>query len=286
MKRPPDAEFGFVSLPDTRLHYVRTGVGPPLLIVPATVSLISQWLPLAQFLGQRFETYFFELPGHGRSSPYSTKFNSGLVPGTVAALMDALGYDCFNLMGFSFGGLLAMRTLDELQDRIQNVILLSPCVSNRALKYSSIRQWGFRSAFAALRHSPICHNVARILNSGFAEGPITYALSKAGQIDQSILESKDALRVPQTTLDVLAYTIEEIFTLDYSSKYKPFPHNCFFGMSIYDDLLDFEITFDIIKDHFVNLEYQTFTLPYHQPPEPPTFEWLVDEFGSILDMLP
>ena len=54
MISPPQATFGDVTLPNTRLHYVKAGTGPPLIIVPATVSLIRQWLPLTQFMGQRF----------------------------------------------------------------------------------------------------------------------------------------------------------------------------------------------------------------------------------------
>ena len=85
---PPEPIFGDVELPGTRLHYVKCGSGPPLVIVPATVSLISQWLPLAQFMGQRFTTYFFELPGHGKSTPYPGKFESKLVPKTVEAFVE------------------------------------------------------------------------------------------------------------------------------------------------------------------------------------------------------
>ena len=124
--------------------------GPPLIIVPATVSLIRQWLPLTQFMGQRFTSYFFELPGHGGSTPYPEKFNSDFVPTTVQAFVDNLGYDKFNLMGFSFGGLLALRTLEHLRDRIDKVILLSPCVSKRALKWSTARQWAFKASIEKL----------------------------------------------------------------------------------------------------------------------------------------
>ena len=122
---PPQAAFGDVTLPNTRLHYVKAGMGPPLIIVPATISLIRQWLPLTQFMGQRFTSYFFELPGHGGSTPYPERFESQLVPKTVEGFVNSLGYDKFNLMGFSFGGLLALRALEYLQDRIEKVILLS-----------------------------------------------------------------------------------------------------------------------------------------------------------------
>lgn len=126
MISPPQATFGDITLQNTRLHYVKAGTGPPLIIVPATVSLIRQWLPLTQFMGQRFTSYFFELPGHGGSTPYPEKFESRFIPKTVEGFVNSLGYEKFNLMGFSFGGLLALRTLEYLQDRIEKVILLSP----------------------------------------------------------------------------------------------------------------------------------------------------------------
>jgi len=42
MNAPAQPTFGHVSLPHTTLHYMKVGSGPPLVIVPATVSLISQ----------------------------------------------------------------------------------------------------------------------------------------------------------------------------------------------------------------------------------------------------
>lgn len=256
------------------------------MIVPATVSLISQWQPLAQFMGQRHTTYFFELPGHGGSSPYPQKFESRLVPPTVAEFMDAMGHETFNLMGFSFGGLLAMRTLEELHARIQHVILLSPCVTRRALKYSTARQWGFRQASKALMSPTLQERLVALMHMGRFDRPLIFALSKVSNVEKSILRSKDALRIPQSTLDVLAHTIAEIFTQNYNSAQKPFPHSCYFGMSINDDLLEYETTLNVVRQHFPDLTIQSFTHPYHQPPEPPTFQWLNDEFGPFLDLLP
>ena len=236
-------------------------------------------------MGQRFKVFFFELPGHGKSTPYPGKFESGLIPQTVMDFMDAMGHETFNLMGFSFGGLLALRTLEALQERIENVILLSPCVSKRALKYSSYRQWGFRWASAALKVPLVQQGAVRLMHTEKIERPLIYAFSAISSIDKSILESKDALKIPQTTLDVLAYTVDEIFNTEYSYPGKPFPHPCYFGMSLYDDLLDFDLTLEIVRQHFSDLLVQTFTLPYHQPPEPPTFEWMVQKFGHFLDLL-
>jgi pimeloyl-ACP methyl ester carboxylesterase len=283
---PPIPVSGDVVLPRTRLHYVRAGSGPPLVIVPATVSRVEQWITLVQFMAQRYTTYFFELPGHGKSSPYPQKFNSGLVPATVAAFMESQGYGEFSLMGFSFGGLLALRTVEALQERIRQVILLSPCVSRQALKYSPYRQWALRRLCSTLKTDPMQRSMYRILHYERIETPLATTLSKVFKINPAILLNKGSLKLPLSTLDVLAYTGCEIFTLDFDSPVKPFKPPCYFGMSIYDDLLDFDITLANVRRHFDRLMVTHFTLPYHQPPKPPTFDWLVREFGHFLNILP
>ena len=282
---PPQSTFGDISLPNTRLHYVKAGSGPPLVIVPATVSLIRQWLPLAQFMGQRFTSYFFEMPGHGSSTPYPDKFKSSLVPATVEAFVDELGHDRFNLMGFSFGGLLALRTLEHLQDRVDKVILLSPVVSRRALKWSTPQKLAFKASIKALKNSYVLKGTHRVMNLPQLEWPLTYALSKVSSVDRRILESKHAIRLPLSTLDVFAYTMDEILGLEYQYSGAPFKNPCYFGMSVNDDILEYNLTEKIVQQHFGQLKTQKFTHPYHQPPEPPTFEWLVNKFSQFLDLI-
>jgi pimeloyl-ACP methyl ester carboxylesterase len=263
---------------------VTCGEGPPLIIVPATVSLISQWMPLAQFMGLRFKATFFELPGHGRSTPYPFPFSSHAVPRTVEALADHLGYKRFNLMGFSFGGLLALRTLEHLRDRIENLVLLSPVVSCQAVKYSQPRRLLMRGMAGALKRSRIRLIVHQILHSDRLEKPLLFGISEFGNIDRRILEAKDALRLPISTLDVFAHTLGEILSTEYHAP-SPFSMPCFFAMSVYDDLLDYEVTASIVRRMFSNLTMDKFYLPYHQPPHPPTFEWLFSEFGAFLQQM-
>ena len=281
----PEAKFGDVTLPNTRLHYVKTGNGPPLVIVPAAVSLIRQWLPLAQFMGQRFTSYFFELPGHGGSSPYPDKFESSLVPKTVEAFVNAMGHETFNLMGFSFGGLLALRTLEYLQDRVESVILLSPVISRRALKWSWRRQMVFRASVRVMKNPYVLKGTHRVMNMSYLERPLVYAISKASKVDRRILESKHAIHLPLSTLDVFTYTMDEILGMEYQYSDAPFRIPCYFGMSVNDDILNYSLTEQIVHQHFEDIKTQKFTHPYHQPPEPPTFEWLNSEFGQFLYLI-
>ena len=188
-------------------------------------------------------------------------------------------------MGFSFGGLLALRTLEHLHHRIDKVILLAPCVSRRALKWSWRRQWLFKASFKVLKNSYVLRGTHYVMNMPYLETPLTYMISKASHIDQRILKHKQAIRLPLSTLDVFTYTVDEILQMEYQYAQAPFENPCYFGMSVNDDLLDYNLTERIICGHFERITVQRFTHPYHQPPEPPTFEGLVREFGPLLDVI-
>ncbi|MDX1378649.1 MAG: hypothetical protein R3307_07355, partial [Anaerolineales bacterium] len=164
------------------------------------------------------------------------------------------------------------------------VILLSPCVSKRALKWSIPRQMMFKASIQVMKNSTLLQGVHHVMNSPRLEKPLTYTLSKASAIDRRILENKNALRMPISTLDVFAYTLGEIFQTEYEYK-GAFANSCYFGMSINDDILHYELTEQIVCRHFQQIKIQQFTHPYHQPPEPPTFEWLNRKFGQFLDQI-
>jgi surfactin synthase thioesterase subunit len=113
----PETKSYFIDLPMSRLHVMEAGSGEPLILIPATISELNDWRNLVQFMAQWFRVYFFELPGHGESSSFQEGFSSHKIAELVSQLADELGYERFNLMGFSFGGLLAMRTFKRLSHR-------------------------------------------------------------------------------------------------------------------------------------------------------------------------
>jgi pimeloyl-ACP methyl ester carboxylesterase len=142
---PPSYTTYHVDLPLTSLYIMEAGSGPPLIVVPATISEVENWVDLIQFMAQWFRVYFFELPGHGRSTPFKQKFSTHLVAQTVQDLVDYIGAERFNLMGFSFGGILAMRTFNLLNQRIDRLILNAPCLTKHAILLSGIQKLALRS---------------------------------------------------------------------------------------------------------------------------------------------
>jgi pimeloyl-ACP methyl ester carboxylesterase len=273
-----------IQLPLTNLYYASCGQGPPLVIVPATISRIRDWQPLIRFMGQKFTTFFFELPGHGDSTPFPMPFSSKLVGQTVEDWIDALQFNTISLMGFSFGGILTLRILNQIQPRISRLVLLSPCVSHSTLLYSPVRIQFLRALAAILiRHSPQAFFLRMMHNKALVDY-VLLMLRKWGHVEFY----GDALRntllsLPASTLDVLTYQISEILNADPIAEVNECDTPCIFGMSRLDPLLDFKMTKELIQDKFKDLWMESYDLPYHQPPEPFTFDGLNREYGGLLE---
>lgn len=279
---PPQTTYHFVELPKTNLHYMKCGDGPPLIMVPATISKIENWQALAQFMGQRFTVYFFELPGHGKSSPYDQPFSSELVAQTINDFVDRMGHTTFSLMGFSFGGILASKALQRLQERIDKVILVSPAVSARALAFSPARIWLLRRLVRLLRIGRLRNGLLRAIHSRKLSNFSALWLRRVMRIENTIPMHEVFQKITTSTAEVLSYQMQEMlhFELAVSQRFR---QRCFFAMSIYDPLLRFEQTLKVLEQAFEHVHVERMYLPYHQPPRPPTFEEICRQYAGLLD---
>ena len=109
--------------------------------------------------------------------------------------------------------------------------------------------------------------------------------SQVTNIDKQILEDKEIKDFPAVDPGCDGRSMNELLNWNYHSKHSPFSFPTYFGMSLYDDLIDYEKTLEIVKGLFTNLKTEKFYLPYHQPPVPYTFEELVENFGQFLEMI-
>lgn len=282
--RPPEVTHLHIQLPKTNLHCIRCGGGPPLIIVPATVSKIENWRALVQFMGQRFTVFFFELPGHGESTPFDLPFSSALTAETVEALIDHLGYPRISLMGFSFGGILAMATLQRLKQRVQRVILLSPALSTRALRFTPVRLWLLRQAVAALQRPAVRRSMFRLARNRIFSGFVAAGLRRMGRVEKTIRLHEVFEKVSDTTAEVLARQMNEMLNFELPEA-ATFTQPCYLAMSVRDPLLDFETTFGVINRHFARVHVERFDFPFHQPPRPFSYEEMTQHYSRLLDVV-
>jgi len=281
--QPSNCKTYFVDLPLTRLHVLETGSGEPLIMVPATISELENWRALAQFMGQWFRVYFFELPGHGESEPFCDGFSSQKVAELIAQLADHLGYARFNLMGFSFGGILAMRTFKLLSQRIDRMILIAPCLGHRALPFSNLRLSILHTFNQFLSHAKIQKRFVDLIHNPKTVCVAVKALQRIGRLEDTIPLKEKLPRTKASTIAVLNAQINEILTTDFEVDAQKFETPCYFAMSVHDPLLCFETTHKILQSHFANVSTVQLDYPFHQPPAPFTYEQLNRDFHETVD---
>jgi len=281
--QPPSCKTYFIDLPMSRLHVMEAGEGEPLIIVPATISELNEWRSLAQFMAQWFRVYFFELPGHGESTPFHDGFSSHKVAELVSQLADKLSYERFNLMGFSFGGLLAMRTFKHLSHRIDRLILIAPCLDHRALPLSSLRQRLAYKFNQLLSHPQVQEKFVDLLHNPRTISMIVNLLKKVGRLEDTLPLQEKLSRVKASTVAVLNSQLKEILTTEFNIEPEKYEMPCYFAMSIHDLLIRFDATEEILRKHFANINGVKLHYPYHQPPTPFTYDELNRDFYETVN---
>ena len=281
--QPPTCTTHFVDLPLSRMHILEAGEGEPLIMVPATISELENWRTLAQFMAQWFHVYFFELPGHGQSEPFCDGFSSRKVAELVGQLADKMGHKRFNLMGFSFGGILAMQTFKLLHHRIDRMILIAPCLGHRALPFSSLRLSLLYRANQLLSLPNVQQKFVNLIRDPRTIAKTVKVLQKVGKLEDTIPLQEKLPRTKASTIEVLNAQLNEILTTEFKAELGKSEVPCYFAMSVHDPLLRFDTTHEILQNHFANLSTVKLDYPFHQPPRPFTYEELNRDFYQTVD---
>lgn len=273
----------YLDLPLCRLNVMRAGQGPPLIMVPATISKAENWHELVDFAAQWFEVYFFELPGHGESSTLQQPFNTALIGAVVEQLVDSLGFARFNLMGFSFGGILAMQAFLRLQPRIDRLILIAPCLTGRAVQMSPVRRAIVLNLAALLKQGLVRKSIYHLLHDPPYNPYSASVLRRIGNVESTIPLDEVLRKISLVTLEVLAAQIDESLKIDFPLPPERYATPCYFAMSVNDPLLDYHTTLDTLQRFFARPSITELDYPFHQPPRPFTFDELNTGFSPTVE---
>lgn len=280
---PGEVVHQLFDLPLTRLNVGVFGDGPPVIIVPATISLIDDWEALIRFVGRRYRVHFFELPGYGGSEPFSTPFSSALVAETVGHLADAIGAERFSLLGFSFGGALTLRSLQMHADRLDRVCLLAPFVGHECLRHSRVKLLALQTALFALRSRAARHGLAGALRSQTGTAALAWFMKTVGKFETSADLRRRLESFSAHSLDTLIGQVDEILSVPSSAFEGPYDVPCLFGMSVNDPLLDFGVSERFVRQNFNTLTEDRWTMPWHAAPVPFTVEDYEREYQALLE---
>lgn len=122
---PNAAEF--IQLDDgVTLRYVRTGNGPPLVLLHTIRTQLDYYEKLVPMLSKQYEVFVIDLPGHGQSSISKNEYTEAFFRQVTKAFITRLDLKDVTLAGESIGGVLALTVASELPERIKQVYAFNP----------------------------------------------------------------------------------------------------------------------------------------------------------------
>jgi pimeloyl-ACP methyl ester carboxylesterase len=108
------------------LRYLRTGNGPPLVLIHTIRTQLDYFERLVPALKDHYEVYVLDLPGHGQSRILPVEYTEELFRKSVNEFITKLDLQDVTLVGESMGGVLALTVSTELPEKVTRVVSLNP----------------------------------------------------------------------------------------------------------------------------------------------------------------
>lgn len=147
------------SVANVTLNYRLDGRGPRALVcIHGVGSSLEAWAGVVEHLQDQFTVLTFDLRGHGQSSRTPGRYEIDHLVGEALALADHIGFERFDLAGFSLGGLIAQRLALSHPARVRRLVLLSTVAGRNAEERERVQ-----ARLAALQNGePVAHYEASL----------------------------------------------------------------------------------------------------------------------------
>lgn len=116
-----------VELNGAQTYYEVYGNGSPLFLLHGFTQSSKSWLPFVPDYSNEYEVYLIDLMGHGKSSPFTENVSVRSAAAQLEALVEHLGLDSINAIGYSYGGEVLFQLALLNQDRVRSMVIVGSC---------------------------------------------------------------------------------------------------------------------------------------------------------------
>jgi pimeloyl-ACP methyl ester carboxylesterase len=106
-------------------YYEIRGQGEPLLLLHGGLGSIDMFGPVLPMLAEHREVVGVDLHGHGRTTLGDRKIDLVDMGDDMAVILDRLGYEQVDVMGYSLGGGVAFRLAVQHPGKVRRLVLVS-----------------------------------------------------------------------------------------------------------------------------------------------------------------
>ncbi|GAA2076692.1 alpha/beta fold hydrolase [Actinomadura alba] len=131
------------------LYFETHGAGRPLILLHGGLGSGEMFGPVLPALAEHHQVIAVDLQGHGRTADIDRPIDVRLMADDIAALIDHLGLDRPDLVGYSLGGAVALQTAAKYPSKAGRLVVASVNLRPDAIYAEMRAQQGQVSAAAA-----------------------------------------------------------------------------------------------------------------------------------------
>jgi pimeloyl-ACP methyl ester carboxylesterase len=115
----------YASVNGITLYYEIHGTGKPLIMLHGGFGTFEMFAALSPTLAEKYQVIGVDLYGHGRTALTDRPFRFEHMADDIAGLIEHLGLEKTDLLGFSLGGAVALQTAIRHPERVNQLVLIS-----------------------------------------------------------------------------------------------------------------------------------------------------------------
>jgi pimeloyl-ACP methyl ester carboxylesterase len=131
------------------LYFETHGTGRPLILLHGGLGSGEMFGPVLPALTERHQVITVDLQGHGRTPDIDRPIDVRLMADDIAALIDYLGFDKPDLVGYSLGGGVALFAAVKYPAKVGRVVVASANIRRDAIPVEMLAQQAQVSGAAA-----------------------------------------------------------------------------------------------------------------------------------------
>jgi pimeloyl-ACP methyl ester carboxylesterase len=131
------------------LYYETYGTGHPMILLHGGLGSGEMFGPLLPALTEHHQVILVDLQGHGRTADVDRPLDITVMADDIAALIDHLGLDRPDLVGYSLGGGVALRTALKHPETVGRLVAASANIRRDAVYPELLALQGQVTAAAA-----------------------------------------------------------------------------------------------------------------------------------------
>jgi len=155
---------GYAPVNGLNLYYEIHGAGEPLILLHGGLGATEMFGAILPLLSNKRRVIAVDLQAHGRTADIDRPLSFPAMADDIAGLMKYLGIAKSDLMGYSLGGGVALRTAIQYPDAVRKLVVVSTAFRRDGWYpevVAAMAQVGAGAA-EAMKQSPIYQTYARI----------------------------------------------------------------------------------------------------------------------------